>query len=109
MYKLLHGEAVAIGIMGAGLIELEMDLATPERLQRVRAILEKLEMPLHIPAHIELKTVLDLIKHDKKAVDKWPRFVLTKGLGQICQKDGQWAVNVERPLVEKVLTKLAKG
>jgi 3-dehydroquinate synthase len=109
MYELLHGEAVAIGIMGAGFIEMEMNLTTPERLQRVRAILEKLEMPLHIPVPIELKTVLDLIRHDKKAVDKWPRFVLTKELGQICQKDGQWAVNVERPLVEKVLMKLAKG
>ena len=44
-YALLHGEAVAIGIVAAGLIEIELGLPEPGRLDRVRMMLEKLRRP----------------------------------------------------------------
>ena len=43
------------------------------------------------------------MKHDKKAVDQWPRFVLLDRLGQVHCEDGQYAVQVSREIVEKVL------
>jgi len=105
-YDLLHGEAIAVGIVAAGLIEMEMGLAEPGRLDRIRAILEKLEVPVKLPAHLDEKKLIDILKHDKKAVDKWPKFVLIGRLGQVHCPDGQYAVDVERPIVEKVLKKL---
>jgi 3-dehydroquinate synthase len=105
-FELLHGEAIAIGIIAAGLIEIEMQMAKPGRLERIRAILEKLSVPVKLPENLAEKNLIDLIKHDKKAIDKWPRFVLISDIGQVYCQDGQYAVEVAPELVEKVLDKL---
>jgi len=102
-YALLHGEAIAIGIIAAGRIEMEMGLSEPGRLDRVRAVLEKLGVPVKLPAHLAEERVIDVMQHDKKAVDRWPRFVLLEGLGHVHQEDGQYAVAVGREIVEKAL------
>ncbi len=105
-YALLHGEAIAVGIMAAGLIEVELGLAEPGRLDRIRTVLEKLGVPVKLPPNLAEDRLMDVMKHDKKAVDQWPRFVLLDRLGQVHCKDGQYAVAVSRDIVEKVLKKL---
>ncbi len=105
-FELLHGEAVGIGIIAAGLIESELKLASAERLERVRRILEKLDVPVKLPGNLAVKGLIDLIKHDKKAVKKWPKFVLLNDIGQVYCRDGQYAVDVAPELFEKVLKKL---
>ncbi len=107
-YELLHGEAVAIGMIGAGLIEIEMGLAEDGRLDRIRRILDKLGVPLELPQNMAKNKLIDLIKRDKKAVNKWPKFVLTSRIGQVYCRDNQWAVDVERPVVERVLRELSR-
>jgi 3-dehydroquinate synthase len=103
---LLHGEAIAIGLMGAARIELAMGLGSQARLDRTVSLLEKLNVPLTIPSNITREIVMDLIKRDKKAIDKWPKFVLISQLGQVHQEHGQWAVDVEPERVNKVLDSL---
>jgi len=44
-YRLLHGEAVAIGIIGAGLIEEQLGFAKQPHLSRIKAILENWAFP----------------------------------------------------------------
>jgi 3-dehydroquinate synthase len=105
-FELLHGEAVAIGIIAAGLIEIEMQLAEPGRLDRIRQILQKLDVPVKLPKDLTDKDLIDLIKRDKKAVNKWPRFVLISKVGQVYCHDGQYAVDVAPDVVEKILDKL---
>ncbi len=108
-YELLHGEAVAIGIIAAGLIETELGLADDNRLDRVRKILGKLLMPTSLPLKISTKSLLETISRDKKAVNKWPPFVLTEKIGQVHRKNNNWAVDVKQEIVEKVLEKLHNG
>ena len=105
-FELLHGEAVAIGIIAAGLIEIEMKLSRPERLERIRRILERLEVPVKLPGNLAEKDLIELLQHDKKAVNKWPRFVLVSDIGRVYSQDGQYAVEVAPELVEKILHKL---
>jgi 3-dehydroquinate synthase len=105
-FKLLHGEAVAIGIIAAGLIEIEMVLSKPERLNKIRRIFEKLNVPVKLPSNLAENNLIDLIRHDKKTVGKQPRFVLIGDIGQVHCQDGQWAVEVAPELVKKVLRKL---
>ncbi len=102
-YELLHGEAIAIGIIAAGHIEEEMGLSEPGRLEQVTAILKKLNVPVRLPAHLADEKLIDILKRDKKAVDRWPRFVLLDRLGQVHHPQGQYAVDVDRAIVEKVL------
>jgi 3-dehydroquinate synthase len=105
-FELLHGESVAIGIIAAGLIEIELGLSRPERLERIRKMLDKLGMPLKLPPNLAEDRLLDIMKHDKKAVDKWPRFVLTCDIGRVYCQDGQWAVPVDHEVIERVLKRL---
>ncbi|MDI6451037.1 3-dehydroquinate synthase [Anaerobaca lacustris] len=106
-YRLLHGEAIAIGIIAAGRIEVEMGLSEPGRLERVTALLERLDAPTKLSADMDDKQLIDLLRHDKKAVDQWPRFVLLDRLGHVHCPDGQYAIDVGRSIVEKVLGAMA--
>jgi len=105
-YQLLHGEAVAIGMIAAGLIEIELGLGGQERLDRVRRMLQKIGVPVTLGPNLAEKSLIELIKHDKKAVAAWPRFVLTSEIGRVHCRDGQYAVPVEQEIVQKVLTSL---
>jgi 3-dehydroquinate synthase len=105
-YKLLHGEAVAIGIIAAGLIEIELGLGRQERLDRVRKMLQKIGVPVSLGPNLAEKNLIELVRHDKKAVAAWPRFVLVSEIGRVHCRDGQYAVPVEQETVERVLTNL---
>jgi len=98
-FEILHGEAVAIGIMGASIIEEKLGIGGGHGL-RTGKLLGKLGLNLKIPARIDKKTLIDLLKRDKKSVNKWPKFVLLDDLGKALCQDGQWAHDVERELVD---------
>jgi 3-dehydroquinate synthase len=102
-YRLLHGQAVAIGIMAAGRIEEEVGLSQPGRLDRIRRIFERIGVPVRPPAGIDAGWLMELLKYDKKSVDKWPRFVLISAIGQVHRPQGQYAVGVSREIVEKAI------
>ena len=104
-FELLHGEAIAIGIVGASIIEKKLGIGGKNR-EKTSKLLKKLGLNLKIPAGITKKTLINLLKRDKKAVHKWPKFVLLEDLGKALRKDGQWAHDVERELVENTLDAL---
>lgn len=105
-FALLHGEAVAIGMIAAGLLEKTMGLATNDRQARIFNLLEKLGQPTRIPKNLSLESILDLLKRDKKAVGQWPRFVLLESLGRCLCKDGQWAHEVKPAQIQAVIENL---
>jgi 3-dehydroquinate synthase len=105
-FEMLHGEAVAIGIIAAGMIEIEMGLGDEKRLARIKKVLTALGVPVAIPAKISKSELSDIIKRDKKAINKWPRFVLIDTIGHVHRREGQWAVEVKQDVVENVLGKL---
>jgi 3-dehydroquinate synthase len=105
-YNLLHGEAVAIGIVATGLIEIELGLGDSTRLERIRRILERIAVPVTLPKDLAEDKLMDLVKRDKKAVNKWPRFVLVSKFGQVHRQNGQWAVEVKPAVVKTVLSRL---
>lgn len=105
-FSLLHGEAVAVGMIAAGLLEQTMGLVADDRLDRIRRLLTKLEQTIRIPKKISKDTLIDLLKRDKKAVAQWPRFVLLEKLGQALCKNGQWAHEVTTEHVTAVITQL---
>ncbi len=105
-FELLHGEAVAIGIIAAEMIEIELGLGDEKRLKRIKNILINLKLPTAISPKIDKKELIDLLKHDKKAINKWPKFVLIDKIGNVHRREGQWAVEVKQELIEKILGKL---
>jgi 3-dehydroquinate synthase len=105
-FGLLHGECVGIGMIAAGKIEAELGLVQDDRVDRIAALLEKLGIPTRIPAEMDRPHLIDLLAADKKAVGRWPRFVLLAELGKALCKDGQWAHDVPRSVVERVLEQM---
>jgi len=105
-FELLHGEAVAIGIVGAELIARKLDLADDNRLNRIKKVLKKLGMPLEIPSDLAKKNLIETMKCDKKAVGQRPKFVLLEYIGVALCRDGQWAHDVSTEIVEETLDAL---
>ena len=77
----MHGEAVAVGMMGAGRISAAMGLIPPEVVERQRRVLERFQLPLSAPG-IDPDVVLDKMTHDKKTEAGALRWVLLEGVGQ---------------------------
>jgi 3-dehydroquinate synthase len=105
-YRLLHGEAVAIGIAAALQIEKQMRLADADRIERICALLGRLSVPLTIPADLSAETLMNLLTRDKKAVGGWPRFVLLEKIGKPLIRSGQYAHQVAPDIVRSILNPL---
>lgn len=105
-FDLLHGECVGIGMIAAGKLEQALGLVDDDRLQRIEQLLKKLGIPTVIPPEIRKGGLIALLATDKKAVGQWPRFILLQSLGKTLCKDGQWAHEVSRDIVEKCLDDL---
>ncbi|PKL46295.1 MAG: 3-dehydroquinate synthase [Planctomycetes bacterium HGW-Planctomycetes-1] len=102
-YKILHGQAVAIGIIAANIIEQKRGLADEKRLEELKNLFAKLDISLKIPKSITKKQILDAVKRDKKAVKKWPPFVLLEKTGKVLCRNDRFAHNVERKVVEETI------
>jgi 3-dehydroquinate synthase len=102
-YKLLHGQAVAIGIIAANIIEQKLGLGDKKSFEILKKLFRKLNIKLQIPAAIKKRQLLDIISRDKKAVQKWPRFILLEKTGKVLCKNGDYAHQVERKIVEETI------
>ncbi|MCD4830751.1 MAG: 3-dehydroquinate synthase [Anaerohalosphaeraceae bacterium] len=102
-FELLHGESVAIGILGAFNIEQQLGLGDEKRISQVRTLFEKLGLPARIPAKIQKTEIIEMLKHDKKAIDGRPLFVLLESCGKVLCENGNWAVPVSPDILEKAI------
>lgn len=107
-YKLLHGQAVAIGIIAANIIEQKLGFGDSERPEILKKLFRKLDIDFRMPKLITKRQILDIISRDKKAVQKWPRFVLLEKTGKVLCKNGQYAHLVKREIVEETIDILLK-
>ena len=107
-YTLLHGQAVAVGLLAAAWIEEELGLGGADRIKRIRPVLEKLGMPLSIPADQSTARLMEIMQRDKKAVSGQPRFVLLEQIGRVLCRDGQWAQPVSPQIVQAALRRLSE-
>ncbi|MGC1308258.1 MAG: 3-dehydroquinate synthase [Phormidesmis sp.] len=77
-----HGEAVAIGMVAAGQIAVDMGLWEKSATERQNVLIEKAQLPTKLPSSISIDDILTAIKSDKKVKEGKVRFVLPKGIGQ---------------------------
>jgi 3-dehydroquinate synthase len=83
---LLHGEAVALGLVLAFELSVRLGLCPPEDALRVRAHLAAVGLPVSRRmvrgAEFGTEAMLGAMVHDKKTQGGRPRFVLTRGIGR---------------------------
>lgn len=76
-----HGEAVAIGMVAAGQIAVDMGLWKKSATQRQDVLIEKTQLPTRLPAGIDIADILVSLRSDKKVKEGKVRFILPKGIG----------------------------
>ena len=86
-FTLRHGEAVAIGMMAAGLIAVKLGLFDAAALDEQREVLAAFGLPTRIPATIDAQRVLQRIGSDKKVRSKRVRWVLPTQIGATIVRD----------------------
>jgi 3-dehydroquinate synthase len=79
---LLHGEAVAVGMVLAARLSADLGLAPWPDAARLATLLERLGLPVGIPAGLSGDALLGRMRLDKKALSGEVRLVLWSGLGQ---------------------------
>ena len=89
----LHGEAVAIGMVVAGELSLELGLWGASEQRRQRAVIAAAGLPQQWPA-LDPGAVLQCLQGDKKVRDGKVRFVLPTGLGSVQIRDDVTPVQV---------------
>jgi len=81
--QLLHGEAVAIGMVLAFELSVRLGLAPAADAARVRRHFESVGLPVRPPGHAwDLDRLLALMAQDKKVRDGRITFILARGIGQ---------------------------
>jgi 3-dehydroquinate synthase len=101
-YRLVnHGEAVAIGMVAAGQIAVELGMWTQAESERQHALIQKTGLPTQIPAELNIEAIVDALQTDKKVEAGRVRFVLPTQIGAVKVTD-----QVPSEIVQKVLRQL---
>lgn len=82
-YRLLHGEALAIGMEAQIRLGCKNGYMTEQERGRVTALLKKAGLPVCIPEYIDREQLLEKLYTDKKVRGGQLRFVFQKGIGDV--------------------------
>ena len=98
----LHGEAVAIGIMMANALSVELGIMSEEDMERVKMFLLKHNLPVSYKIE-NIDAFYDKFFLDKKAANNKIKFILANGLGQHVVRD-----DIDALVLKKVLKKFSE-
>jgi 3-dehydroquinate synthase len=79
---LLHGEAIALGMLLAARLSTQLQRASAVDADRLQALLARCGLPTAVPPGIEPQRLLDLMRLDKKNLSGRLRLILWRGIGQ---------------------------
>ena len=78
---LIHGEAVAIGIIAAARLSAAVDSLSAENVTRIERLIDRLGLPSVLPRRLDLHAVIEAMTRDKKRRHGRQRFVLLRDIG----------------------------
>lgn len=79
-YKLLHGEAVALGMRASAWLSYELEMLPDAEWREIEQVLGRLPMPQEIEFSVE--SVMAALSQDKKRGARGSRFVLLENIGR---------------------------
>jgi 3-dehydroquinate synthase len=103
-YEVLHGEAVAIGMVYEGRLAESLDIAAPGTAARIRAVLERLHLPVERPDASQVVDLVAAMRSDKKVRAREIRLALPETIGRAHGSDGAgWTVPVDEARIRQIL------
>ncbi len=106
-YRLSHGEAVGLGLVAECALAELMGVAEPGLSARVRALLERLGLPVRLPS-LDYSTVMRRMSVDKKNRNAQIHCALVSDLGQM-RYIGGWTTPIAGDDMEKALRALVSS
>ena len=81
--SLLHGEAVAIGMVLAAQLSEHLGMSAPVARERLTRLLQKFSLPVNPPPDADPRSLLELMHLDKKNSADSLRLILWRGIGRV--------------------------
>lgn len=103
-YKLLHGEALSIGMVAEVKLAYKLGYMTETERDDVIALLAKANLPISIPDYIDREALVKKLYTDKKVRNGQLRFVIQKGIGDIVEfEEGVFATKIEESVAREII------
>lgn len=103
-YRLLHGEAVSIGLVAEILLSRKLGYATEQDVKEVKNLLASAHLPVKIPDYIHRDDLVKKLYTDKKVRDGKLRFVIQRGIGEIVEfEKGVFSTPVEEKVIRTII------
>jgi 3-dehydroquinate synthase len=102
-YELLHGEAVAIGMVLESRIAERLGVAERGTAGRIAEVVGRAGLPTERPRELPVDAVVDATRLDKKARGGRVEYALPSRIGAMAGADSGWALPVDDQLVHEVL------
>ncbi|MFC0214851.1 3-dehydroquinate synthase [Paenibacillus chartarius] len=80
--ELLHGEAIAIGMVGAAKLAGRLGYAS-EIYDVTKRLLKRFELPVQLPAHLDTDAIMAAMSHDKKFKEGRMVFIVPTAIGKV--------------------------
>jgi 3-dehydroquinate synthase len=102
-YRLLHGEAVAIGLVAESAIAERMGVAERGTRARVAAAVARAGLPARVPAGLDREALVAAMRGDKKARAGAIEMALPARVGAMAGEEHGWAIRVDEAAVREAL------
>ncbi len=103
-YEVLHGEAVAIGMVYEGRLAETLSIAAAGTSQRIRAVLERLHLPVERPDASHVDDLIAAMRADKKVRAGEIRLALPRAIGTAHGDDDHgWTIAVDEATIRQGL------
>jgi 3-dehydroquinate synthase len=96
--RLLHGEAISLGLVAACRLSVEKSGLPQDQADRLLAALRRHNLPLQLPDDISTGSILAALRKDKKFVSGAIRFVLLRALGDAFVSDAVGEADIDRAI-----------
>jgi 3-dehydroquinate synthase len=103
-YTVIHGNAVAIGLVVEALLAHRLGLAERALAPTIRLALEQFNRPTMLDPAWDDQSLIEAMRHDKKTLAESLRFSLPVKIGKMAGADSNWTVPVSAETVRTVLS-----
>lgn len=108
-YRLLHGEAVALGLLAECALASDLGLATPGLRDRIAELLTRLGLPTDLRYRVSSEAVLHAMGFDKKATDDTLRFALPEDVGHMAGGNPWTHAVQDTDRIKRALSQIIQG
>ncbi len=107
-YELLHGEAVAIGMVAEAELGEEIGVTREGTAEAVRSAVEAFRLPTSAPDDVDRDRMIETMRQDKKVRGGTVRFALPRRLGEMARGEaGEWTIEAPERAVSAIFDRIA--